>query len=654
MPWTDELTALSDVLSMLYRDQPEKCALVVEAAGLDLKAIDLHGSPQVTWRNILSEADKHGKVQRLLDAVSREYGDNPEFARVRAAYPGAQGTAGPRNPTSRAPAGGARKPRSKRKLPIEDKPKLPITPPPGGLKKIWAKSPFWLRCALAAIFGALFCILLLALFGASLGCTYLALPDTFRLLLFGAVLTTGILGIISGLAKMKEEQKSLRLLAFVALGSAVILFIFMVQLSSLTSGPFPIPACPTTPTPIPTSVPTATSTSSVVPTATLPPQPSLTQTPLPSAVPSPTGTPIATPLTPALTRQEIDNLLGEGNWFCFPDRETGLGLYKTPPDFRVAYPIRFIDAGAPAPIRYQPGEIIQTPVSGTAELEQPLPLVECPVKQIGPLLEWQKARSTDKYPFDKIRLDALFGKGNWDCLLGFPSAVRIQITSLPFPVVYPILAVDGEHLERYALGDTLLAGRGATAWLPVSLPIDQCPFKITVLDPMDSLQDWITHTYTDGSVITASLASGTIGGAIELSYHLPTQAGWVLINRALPSDLLTDKLGILFSLKGLGNADTLEMKLIDSEGITFGVQWNAATDTGNKWNEQRVGFDQFTCWWTDKKPDNRCPANTSLKLQKVIRLEFAISAKSGDEFYTDQGASGVVTIGDLRLAAHSP
>jgi hypothetical protein len=676
MPWSRELTTLCDVLSSLYRDTPEKCPRLIEDAGLNLQSIDLRGSPLVTWRSILSEADKHGKVPLLLEVVCNEYGDNQELLKARTGYLAALEkpvqaaqkavTASEAPPPHKVGARSTRAGTSPRQAPTPSQPpaskpllETPGAPfnPIGALRKL----PVWLRFMLAAAAGALACGLLLALFGASLGCAYQTLPETFRLLLFGALVTGVIIGVVSWLVNKSKNKASLRLAAFAVLGAAVVLFVFIFQRSTMSAGQFTIPCCPPTLTPTATLQPAAAATFTLNPPRPTSPNASAspsvaasTSALLPSPTPIPALILTASPPAPHLSRQELNDLFGAGNWFCFPDRQTGIGLYKSPSDFTVSYPLRYIDAGISPTNRYNPGDPLPAAVPGTVELELPVPTDECPTRQIGFLTDWRKVQAVDSNPINTTRLDGLYGKGSWVCLFGFPSAISLVHIPASFIVEYPVTAADQTGWAKYGVGDQMPAGGGATLWLAGALPLDQCPFKLTFLDRLDALSSWVTHVYTDGSVITPTLVAGPSGNAVQLSFHLPTLGGWGLINRPVDPEMLAGKLGFVFTYKGSGARDTLEMKLIDSDGVTFGSKWNAATNTQGTWKEQQVSFDQFSCWWTANLMDNHCPAGARLNPQKMVSLEFAVSVKPGDDFDPDLGASGVVSISALRLAAPGP
>jgi len=76
MAWNEKLTALNYVLANLYPFRDESIRLVNDAGlrpafiTFDNKAID-------NWHNILDEADKTDHVLNLIQAVRRDYPDNP-------------------------------------------------------------------------------------------------------------------------------------------------------------------------------------------------------------------------------------------------------------------------------------------------------------------------------------------------------------------------------------------------------------------------------------------------------------------------------------------------------------------------------------------------------------------------------------------------
>lgn len=76
MPWSKKLTQLNDILSDLV-PYSEGITKYVNAAGLKPQYINTNGNALDIWNNVLSEADKRGKVDDLVRAVLNRYPDNP-------------------------------------------------------------------------------------------------------------------------------------------------------------------------------------------------------------------------------------------------------------------------------------------------------------------------------------------------------------------------------------------------------------------------------------------------------------------------------------------------------------------------------------------------------------------------------------------------
>lgn len=76
MTWTKKLTQLNDVLSDLVPNK-EGITKYVKASGLKPQFIDTSGNAMDVWSNVLSEAEKHCKVDELIESVIQTYPDNP-------------------------------------------------------------------------------------------------------------------------------------------------------------------------------------------------------------------------------------------------------------------------------------------------------------------------------------------------------------------------------------------------------------------------------------------------------------------------------------------------------------------------------------------------------------------------------------------------
>ncbi len=76
MAWTVKLTQLNDILSDLIpiKDSIPK---YVSDAGLRMGNIDTTGSAMNVWHHVLNEANKHHKVDNIVNAVLNVYPENP-------------------------------------------------------------------------------------------------------------------------------------------------------------------------------------------------------------------------------------------------------------------------------------------------------------------------------------------------------------------------------------------------------------------------------------------------------------------------------------------------------------------------------------------------------------------------------------------------
>jgi len=87
---------------------------------------------------------------------------------------------------------------------------------------------------------------------------------------------------------------------------------------------------------------------------------------------------MATPASNArrsFTQDEIDAVLGAGNWRCFPDRLDGVAVKNLPPGFVVEYPLSNVDKGT----KYYLGETVPGGGGATAWLQGALASrEECP------------------------------------------------------------------------------------------------------------------------------------------------------------------------------------------------------------------------------------------------------------------------------------
>lgn len=171
-----------------------------------------------------------------------------------------------------------------------------------------------------------------------------------------------------------------------------------------------------------------------------------------------------------LTQREINRLFGENNWFCFPDRDNGIGVKRLPANIIVKSPLFKLDTDVG---NYQLGETA-IGLGATAWLDKRLPQSECPPFQQDALPKWTSAHLADSQPFNQARINELFGIGNWQCLDAFDFAVKVFDLSPSFAVEYPFTAIDNSY-GRYGVGEIIPERGAATVWLGGSIPKNECP-----------------------------------------------------------------------------------------------------------------------------------------------------------------------------------
>lgn len=176
-------------------------------------------------------------------------------------------------------------------------------------------------------------------------------------------------------------------------------------------------------------------------------------------------------LVNTLIRSEMDTLLGEGNWFCFPDRETGVAVKRVLPSFVVQSPLKLVVTYEG---NYSVGEVVPQ-LGATIELDEPLLQNECPFGQLQALAKWTSDRLADNQPFNLERIDSLLGTGNWQCLSEFAYAVSVFELQSDLTIQYPITFVSYYDSTNHGVGEIVPKGQPATIWLGGSISKNQCP-----------------------------------------------------------------------------------------------------------------------------------------------------------------------------------
>ena len=166
-----------------------------------------------------------------------------------------------------------------------------------------------------------------------------------------------------------------------------------------------------------------------------------------------------------------------------------------------------------------------------------------------------------------------------------------------------------------------------------------------IIDTMDSTSGWRRYQDDIGSTINIESVPGRTDNGTKISYDLEDW-GWVLISKEIDPEILSGYDGLRFYYKGSGKPNTIELKLIYEDDTTFGVVWHRATVADN-WVTLEAPYSEIDCWW----PKANCQEyGYDLDLEKVRKIEFAISHKEGDVY-----GSGWMIIDDVQgITSPSP
>lgn len=168
---------------------------------------------------------------------------------------------------------------------------------------------------------------------------------------------------------------------------------------------------------------------------------------------------------------QLDSVFGEGNWFCFPDRNSGVGVKLLPTNFLVVAPLRYVDTFRG---RFSVGETELGVTGATAELIGGISNDQCPAWQRASLTSWRTARSTGSQMTSGTRLSDIFGPGNWGCLADYAFGARIQYLETNLSIEYPFTSADANEY-KYGVGEVVPAGSAITVWFDGSIPSSECP-----------------------------------------------------------------------------------------------------------------------------------------------------------------------------------
>jgi serine/threonine-protein kinase len=155
-----------------------------------------------------------------------------------------------------------------------------------------------------------------------------------------------------------------------------------------------------------------------------------------------------------LTEEMADGWFGANNWFCYPDRRTGLGVTKLPKLESVPELIDYVEADEKI---YDKGECSVSGIGAHVELRLPLGAEQTPSWQAQALRDWVSDRKNDHAPLTRDRLNRLFGTRDWSRRPDLTFVVDVNLPE-PFEIRYPVTSARDFDKARYGAGQTCPSG----------------------------------------------------------------------------------------------------------------------------------------------------------------------------------------------------
>ena len=134
----------------------------------------------------------------------------------------------------------------------------------------------------------------------------------------------------------------------------------------------------------------------------------------------------------------------------------------------------------------------------------------------------------------------------------------------------------------------------------------------------------------EGAELSLDSSEGKSGNALKATYDL-TEGHWVSIVK--PVGRISERAIIHFDVRGDGNANSLELKLEDGGGATYGQHLPMKSDDAS-WYRMDIAVADLNYWWGGEE---------KLDLSNV-GLSFAIVKRDGD-----QGGAGTVYLDNISI-----
>ncbi len=178
---------------------------------------------------------------------------------------------------------------------------------------------------------------------------------------------------------------------------------------------------------------------------------------------NPTPTPTQEPITGqsqsvSSVALELNAVLGEGNWFCFPSMRNAVGIREV--DDALQQPILANDLFFDL---HEDGM-----GAGTGWINPSIPSFEdCPAGQIEHINLWREQNRSTNISVSFV--NSMLGSGNWQCGSDYGEITVFSTPSNMTTVQFPFIAVD-ENGTKHAIGETIPTNIRATFWLGEACP----------------------------------------------------------------------------------------------------------------------------------------------------------------------------------------
>lgn len=152
-------------------------------------------------------------------------------------------------------------------------------------------------------------------------------------------------------------------------------------------------------------------------------------------------------------------------------------------------------------------------------------------------------------------------------------------------------------------------------------------------DGMETTEGWMIGGES-GTNSNLGTVSGKIGRAIEISYEF-VSGSWIQVQKDVAPLNIGDAEQLKFYYKGNGAINTLQVKLEDVDGSTFGINLEGATNTEGLWKQMTVLIDELTYFWG---------GDEDLDIANIKKIYFAITK--------EEGGTGVVVIDEVQFLGY--